>query len=124
MVWRDALLMVAALVGLASLLVASLTYRRAGNWRESDAGRKVTTDLSEIDGKLKLLDQEVKAMPTKSDVGALRDRMMRVETKIDDLPNSAVVATLTEVSKSNHELLLITRAQLNRLEGFFYGDKT
>ena len=50
----------------------------------------------------------------------INDRVTVIETVIKTMPSAADIATLTEVSKSNHDLLLISRTQISRIEDWLY----
>ena len=96
---------VAALVVAAAAMLANVwSVFRAGQWRNSDDGKAVSTKIAAINDRVTVMETKFLNIPTAAD-------LEKVAGQID---------TVKAISSANHELLIDTRDGLKTLQRFFY----
>jgi hypothetical protein len=84
-------LLALALSGLA-LLVAWLTFRRAGDWRTSDAGKDTSDKLNRHGERLTILETRMENLATKSDIAELKGLYGALKAELDGVRGDASAA--------------------------------
>jgi hypothetical protein len=79
------------LSGLA-VLASWLTYSRAGDWRQSDAGKETSAKLSAHAERLTKLETRLENLATKADIAEVKGQMGTIKAELDGVRSDARAA--------------------------------
>lgn len=81
--------MVALFLSAAALFIAWLTFNRAGDWRESDAGKDTAAKLSKHGERLTILETKMENLATKADIAELKGLYGTLKAELDGVRGDA-----------------------------------
>lgn len=84
--------LLALLLSAGALLVTWLTFRRAGDWRQSEAGKDTATKLSLHDTRLTRLETQMENLATKADIAELKGNLGALKAELDGVRGDARAA--------------------------------
>lgn len=86
------LAVVALLLSAGAVVAAWLTYLRAGDWRQSEAGKATETKLNAHGERLTKLETRLENLATKADIAALHGQVGAIKAELDGVRNDARAA--------------------------------
>jgi hypothetical protein len=101
------LAVIALLLSAGALLAAWLTYWRAGDWRQSEAGKDTEKRLAGHGERLTKLETRLENLATKSDIAEVAGRLSGLKAELDGVRDHASAAA----------------AGVERIEGYLIGNK-
>lgn len=84
--------LIALCISAAALLIAWLTFRRAGDWRQSEAGKSTSTKLESHGERLTKLETKMENLATKADVAELKGLHGALKAELDGVRGDARAA--------------------------------
>lgn len=84
--------MVALCLSAAALFIAWLTFNRAGDWRQSDAGKETNTKITGLGDRLTKLETRFENLATKSDFERLQGQISTIKAELDGVRGDAAAA--------------------------------
>ncbi len=83
---------VALLISGFALLIAWLTFRRLGDWRQTDAGKEMAAKLSGHNDRLIKLETRLENLATKADFAELKGTIGALKAELDGVRGDASAA--------------------------------
>jgi len=108
--------LLAVCIALLSLGVSVATFRRAGDWRRTEAGKAAQNSIASTEGRVKTLETQTEGLPGK--IEAVNERLRVVETNLTHIPTKSEFSRLSaEVEATQRDVGLI-RGGVTRIEDF------
>lgn len=86
------LAVVAALLSFFAVMASWMTYSRAGDWRQSDAGKETSSKLTAHAERLTKLETRLENLATKADIERLTGQIGTVKAELDGVRNDSRAA--------------------------------
>lgn len=81
--------LLALLLSAGALLFTWLTFRRAGDWRQTDAGKETAAKLSAHAERLTKLETRLENLATKADIAELKGLYSTLKAELDGVRGDA-----------------------------------
>ena len=81
--------LIAILLSAFALLVAWLTFQRAGDWRKTDAGKDMAAKLNGHGERLTILETRQENLATKADIAELKGMQGALKAELDGVRSDA-----------------------------------
>ncbi len=108
--------LLAVCISLASCAISVATFRRAGDWRKTEAGKQAHDNILAIDGRVSKLEHQIEGLPAK--IGTMNDRLRDVEQQLRHMPTKAEIATLSSEMEAVQDDVRLVRGGITRIEDF------
>lgn len=86
------LAVIAVILSAGAALVAWLTYSRASDWRQTDAGKETSAKLHAHGERLTKLETKMENLATKADIAELRGNLSALKAELDGVRGDARAA--------------------------------
>lgn len=112
---------VAIIIAGLALIFSGGTFWRTGDWRKSDTWKTLTELVATLAHRVTVVEGRTGEMPNK--IGAINDRLTRVEAHLDQMPSKADIASLSAKIDAVGDEADVIRSAVVRIEQFMMGEK-